>query len=98
LAVLAGELPFTDYEERPERYDTPRWMARGWDWVDPLKEAKAYREMENAGYYTKAQIVSRLGGDFYDNLSEIAMEQQTARDLSVELDRDIIDQSPEVIE
>ena len=98
LAVLAGELPFTDYEERPERYDTPRWMARGWDWVDPLKEAKAYREMENAGYYTKAQIVSRLGGDFYDNLSEIAMEQQTARDLNVELDRDIIEQPPEVIE
>jgi lambda family phage portal protein len=38
LAVLSGELPFADFETRPERYETPRWMARGWSWVDPLKE------------------------------------------------------------
>jgi lambda family phage portal protein len=98
LAVLAGELPFDDYDARPERYDTPRWMARGWDWVDPLKEAKAYREMEQAGYMTKSQIAAKLGGDFYDNLTELSREQQAAVDLSVELDRDIIDPTQEVIE
>jgi lambda family phage portal protein len=98
LAVLTGELPFDDYDARPERYDTPRWMARGWDWVDPLKEAKAYREMEQAGYMTKSQIVAKLGGDFYDNLTELSREQQAAADLSVELDRDIVEAPPEVIE
>lgn len=98
LAVLAGELPFDDYDARPERYDNPRWMCRGWDWVDPLKEAKAYREMEQAGYMTKAQIVAKLGGDFYDNLTEFSREQQAASELGVELDRDIIEQPPEVTE
>lgn len=98
LAVLAGELPFDDYDARPERYDTPRWMARGWDWVDPLKEAKAYRQMEQAGYMTKAQIVAKLGGDFFDNLTEFSREQQAAEDLNVELDRDIIDELPEEVE
>jgi len=98
LAVLAGELPFDDYDSRPERYDTPRWMARGWDWVDPLKEAKAYRQMEQAGYMTKAQIVAKLGGDFFDNLTEFSREQQAASELSVELDRDIIDELPEEVE
>ncbi len=98
LAVLAGELPFDDYDTRPERYDTPRWMARGWDWVDPLKEAKAYRQMEQAGYMTKAQIVAKLGGDFFDNLTEFSREQQAASELSVELDRDIIDELPEEVE
>ena len=98
LAVLAGELPFDDYDTRPERYDTPRWMARGWDWVDPLKEAKAYRQMEQAGYMTKAQIVAKLGGDFFDNLTEFSREQQAALELSVELDRDIIDELPEEVE
>jgi len=39
-----------------------------------------------------------LGGDFYDNLTEFAREQQTAAELSVELDKDIIEQPPEVIE
>ena len=47
---------------------------------------------------TKAQIVAKLGGDFYDNLSEFSREQQAAGDLNVELDRDIIKESPEVIE
>lgn len=98
LAVLAGELPFDDYDARPERYDTPRWMARGWDWVDPLKEAKAYRQMEQAGYMTKAQIVAKLGGDFFDNLTEFSREQQAASELNVELDRDIIDELPEEVE
>ena len=98
LAVLAGELPFDDYDARPERYDTPRWMARGWDWVDPLKEAKAYRQMEQAGYMTKAQIVAKLGGDFFDNLTEFSREQQAAEELNVELDRDIIDELPEEVE
>ena len=98
LAVLAGELPFDDYDTRPERYDTPRWMARGWDWVDPLKEAKAYRQMEQAGYMTKAQIVAKLGGDFFDNLTEFSREQQAAEELNVELDRDIIDELPEEVE
>ncbi len=98
LAVLAGELPFDDYDARPERYDTPRWMARGWDWVDPLKEAKAYRQMEQAGYMTKAQIVAKLGGDFFDNLTEFSREQQAAEELKVELDRDIIDELPEEVE
>ena len=98
LAVLAGELPFDDYDSRPERYDTPRWMARGWDWVDPLKEAKAYRQMEQAGYMTKAQIVAKLGGDFFDNLTEFSREQQAAEELNVALDRDIIDELPEEVE
>lgn len=92
LAVLAGELPFDDYDSRPERYDNPRWMARGWDWVDPLKEVKAYREMEQAGYMTKAQIVARMGGDFDENIAEIAREQKVVEGMGVTLDQDIIDQ------
>jgi len=47
---------------------------------------------------TKSQIVAKLGGDFYDNLTELSREQQAAVDLSVELDRDIIDPTQEVIE
>jgi capsid protein len=47
---------------------------------------------------TKSQIVAKLGGDFYDNLTELSREQQQAEDLNVELDRDIIEPTEEVIE
>jgi lambda family phage portal protein len=90
LAVLAGELPFQDFELRPERYDNPKWLTRGWSWVDPLKEVKAYREAEQAGYMTKAQIIAQSGGgDFDDNLAEIARERKAAKDSGVILDMDL---------
>lgn len=94
VAVLSGELALPDYELRPERYDNPRWMARGWSWVDPLKEVKAYREMEAAGYKTKAQIVAELGGDLDENLQQIAREKKLADELGVKLDADITSEPP----
>lgn len=91
LAVLSGELPLGDYELRPERYDNPRWLTRGWSWVDPLKEVKAYREAEMAGYMTKAEIIANTGGgDYDDNVVELAREQQIAQDVGLRLDLDIL--------
>lgn len=91
LGVLSGELPLGDYELRPDRYDNPRWLTRGWSWVDPLKEVKAYREAEQAGYMTKAQIIANTGGgDFDDNVAELAREQQAAQEAGIRLDLDIL--------
>jgi lambda family phage portal protein len=94
VAVLSGELALPDYELRSERYDTPKWLARGWSWVDPLKEVKAYREMEAAGYLTKAQICAQLGGDLDENLQQIARERKAAAELGVQLDGDIAPAAP----
>jgi capsid protein len=64
-------------------------MPRGWSWVDPLKEVKAYREAEQAGYMTKQQVIAYSGGDFDDNVAELAREQQIAADAGVKLDKDL---------
>jgi capsid protein len=64
-------------------------MPRGWSWVDPLKEVKAYREAEQAGYMTKQQIIAYSGGDFDDNVAELAREQQIASDAGIKLDKDL---------
>lgn len=98
VAVLSGELALPDYELRPDRYDSPRWMARGWSWVDPLKEVKAYREMEAAGYKTKAQIVAELGGDLDENLQQLAREKKLAEELGVTLDADINPELPAAVD
>jgi lambda family phage portal protein len=95
VAVLSGELSLPDYELRPERYDSPKWLARGWAWVDPLKEVKAYREMEAAGYMTKAQICAQLGTDFEENVAELAREKKATTDAGVDLDADLNPTSPE---
>ncbi len=83
-AVLSGELNLPDYELRPERYESAiTWQPRGWSWVDPLKEVKAYREMEAAGYMTKAQICGLLGSDMEENMKELAFEKQLAEQLGL---------------
>lgn len=84
-AVLSGTLDLPDYELRPERYSSPRWQARGWSWVDPAKEVEAYRQAEEAGYITKAQVVSQLGGDLEDNLTQIAREKDLQQQLNLKL-------------
>ncbi len=88
VAVLAGELNLADYELRPERYDTPKWLGRGWSWVDPMKEAQAYALMEDRGYMTKAQICAQLGTDLDENLQQIAREKAMAKELGIELATD----------
>lgn len=87
-AVLSGELDLPDFELRPDRYDSPRWQARGWSWVDPLKEVQAYRQAEAAGYLTKSQIIAQLGGDLEENFQQLAREQELAQQLSLKLDAD----------
>ena len=54
-----------------------------------MKEVKAYREAEQAGYMTKQQIIAYSGGDFDDNVSELAREQQLAADAGIKLDKDL---------
>jgi lambda family phage portal protein len=88
-AVLSGELNLPDYELRPERYERAiHWQPRGWSWVDPLKEAKAYALMEDRGYMTKAQICGLLGSDLEENMKELAFEQQLALEMGLTLTGD----------
>lgn len=85
LAVLSGDLQLGDYELRPDRYDDPKWLVRGWNWVDPLKEAQAYAMMEDRGYMTKAQICAQLGTDLGDNIQQIAREKKMQEEAGLNL-------------
>lgn len=90
LAVLSGELDFPDYESRSDRYCKPKWTPPGFAYVDPLKEVKAYREAEQAGYMTKSQVIAATyGGDYEDLVSELAREQEVAKEAGVMLDKDL---------
>ena len=90
LAVLTGELDFPDYSANSMRYCKPRWTPPAQHYVDPLKEIKAYREAEQAGYMTKSQVIAQTnGGDYDDIVSEIAREQDVAEGLGVTLDKDL---------
>ena len=90
LAVLSGVIDFPDYASNSKRYCKPRWTPPAQHYVDPLKEIRAYREAEQAGYMTKSQVIAQTnGGDYDDIISEIAREQEVAKSLGVTLDKDL---------
>tara|TARA_B100000282_G_scaffold294081_1_gene270613 strand:- start:101 stop:1645 length:1545 start_codon:yes stop_codon:yes gene_type:complete len=90
LAVLSGVIDFPDYASNSKRYCKPRWTPPAQHYVDPLKEIRAYREAEQAGYMTKSQVIAQTnGGDYDDIVSEIAREQEVAKSLDVVLDKDL---------
>ena len=90
LAVLSGVIDFPDYATNSKRYCKPRWTPPAQHYVDPLKEIKAYREAEQAGYMTKSQVIAQTnGGDYDDIVSEISREQEVAKSLGVTLDKDL---------
>ena len=90
LAVLSGVIDFADYASNSKRYCKPRWTPPAQHYVDPLKEIRAYREAEQAGYMTKSQVIAQTnGGDYDDIVSEIAREQDVAQSLGVTLDKDL---------
>ena len=93
LAVLSGALDLPDFASRADRFCKPRWTPPAQHFVDPLKEVKAYREAEQAGYMTKSQVIAASnGGDYDDIVAELAREQDVAKGLGVSLDKDKLDE------
>lgn len=64
-AVFANAIPELgreQYAADPVRFSEVRFKPRGWGWVDPSKEVKAYKEAERAGYVSKSDIIAATGG------------------------------------
>jgi len=63
FAVLSGavEMP-ADYHQDKGRYQAVRFKPRGWSWIDPLKEVKAYSEAVRAGFMTVSDVISLTAG------------------------------------
>lgn len=65
------------------------WKPRGWDWVDPLKDAQAIVLKLRAGLITYADALATLGLDFEETMTERAMEQAFIEALGIQLETDI---------
>jgi len=59
-----------------DRLDQPKWIARTWDWVDPLKDMKANTEGLAAGLMTRTEIFAERGKDFEEQVEIMAEEKK----------------------
>jgi lambda family phage portal protein len=74
-AVMAGALDLPDYEERRRDWIACTWLPPRWDWVDPLKDARAEIEQIIAGLKSRTQALAERGYDADQVDAEIAADR-----------------------
>jgi lambda family phage portal protein len=74
-AVLAGAIELPDYDERRRGYIACSWLPPKWDWVDPLKDARAEIEQIDAGLKSRSQALAERGYDAEQVDAEIAADR-----------------------
>lgn len=84
--VLAGVFKFKDYTLNEEKYNSPKWMPRGWDWVDPAKDIEADKEALKSGLKTMSGVLARTGQDFEETILQIKKERDFMKQHGVEID------------
>lgn len=67
------------------RVSSHRWSARGWPWVDPLKDMQAAVLGIQNGLASRQQVLAEQGRDFEDVLEELAEEEKLAKTYKVKL-------------
>jgi capsid protein len=85
-AYLKGELPILDFYQNRDAYVRTRWIAPGWQWVDPENEVKASTEAVNNNLSTLAEEAAAQGQDWEENLEQRARELKKIKDLEEKYD------------
>lgn len=82
-AVFAGALDLADYDRRRRDYLACAWLPPKWDWVDPLKDARAEIEQIDAGLKSRTQALAERGYDAEQVDAEIASDREREKALGL---------------
>lgn len=98
-AVITGKLPIPlrDYLADPRKYTAHRWIAPGWDWIDPLKEAKADESALNNNLDTLENMLAARGLDYKEVLMQRKKEKELIQEYGlggVEVDKNANPEPP----
>jgi lambda family phage portal protein len=83
FALLSGELVLDSRD--PEKFAAGKWEPRGWQWVDPLKDAQSAILAIGARLKSRDSIVAETGEDIGEVFEEIQQEEQLAEELGLDL-------------
>ena len=83
-ALLSGALPLKT--RNPQTLLQGRWQARGWTWVDPLKDVQAAIMALDACLDTRDSIVGERGKDFEEVVEQQSEEKKLAKKFGIDLE------------
>ena len=87
-AVLGGYLSAPGMANNPAAWRRVRWMAEGWEWVDPVKEQLAEQSAVRNGFTSRRSVAARLGRDIDEIDQEITEDNARADELGLVFDSD----------
>jgi lambda family phage portal protein len=92
-AVLARAVPVAveQYALNPAKFEAVVWKPRGWSWVDPTKEVKAYKEAIRAGLTSATDVIAATadGRDIEDVVAALQRERDLFKDAGITVDTDV---------
>lgn len=99
-AIRTGEISYdvAAFLRRQRQILRAEWTPQGFDWVDPLKEVLAWREMIAIGLDSRSAAHRELGYNPRRKLREIADERHEAAALGLRFETDpepVADESPD---
>lgn len=80
-AFLKNQLPAKTFYEKKSDWCRVRWIAPGWQWVDPVKEAKSSEMAIDIGISTLADEAASQGKDWEEILEQRGREVAKVKEL-----------------
>jgi lambda family phage portal protein len=84
-AYLRGDLGAISFYEKKPNWTNASWITPGWEWVDPLKEAKAAEVGLKNGIVTHSDLYSAQGKDWEECFEQRKREQEKIKELGLEI-------------
>lgn len=72
---------------KKEKFLSVRWQARGWAWVDPLKDQQANDAAVASGHKTNSEVISAQGNDIEEVYETLAWEKELAKKYGLEFNK-----------
>ena len=88
MAVMSNVLSLPGYDSDPERYEENKWIAPAAQFVDPQKEAEAYKSLVRGGIMNLSEVIALHGGDFDEKMRQRKHELTVTKELGIVLDTD----------
>src|SRR5579885_3390682 len=95
FAALSGAIDARGFDRDPAPWLAVEWLPPKWDWVDPLKDARAEIEQIRAGLKSRSQSIAERGYDIEEVDAAIAADRAREERLGLSFDNAVPAQAQE---
>jgi lambda family phage portal protein len=95
FAALSGAIDAPGFDRDPAPWLAVEWLPPKWEWVDPLKDARAEIEQIRAGLKSRSQSIAERGYDIEEVDAAIAADRAREQRLGLAFDNAVPAQAQE---